>query len=30
MIHFMKNLSIIGGLLYVVVHGSGQLSLEKK
>jgi putative oxidoreductase len=30
MIHFMKNLSIIGGLLYVVVHGSGQLSLDNK
>ena len=30
MIHFMKNLSMMGGLLYVVVHGSGQLSLEKE
>ena len=30
MIHFMKNLSMIGGLLYVVVHGSGSLSLERR
>lgn len=30
MIHFMKNLSMMGGLLYVVVHGSGQLSLAKE
>ena len=30
MIMFMKNISIMGGLLFVVVHGSGQLSLEKK
>lgn len=30
MIHFMKNLSMMGGLLYVVVHGSGPLSLEKE
>lgn len=29
MIHFMKNVSMMGGLLYVVVHGSGPLSLEK-
>ena len=29
MIHFMKNISMIGGLLYVVVHGSGPLSLER-
>jgi putative oxidoreductase len=28
-IQFMKNLSIMGGLLYVVVYGSGPLSLEK-
>ena len=27
MIHFMKNISMMGGLLYVVVHGSGPLSL---
>jgi len=26
-IHFMKNLSMMGGLLYVVVYGSGPLSL---
>ena len=29
MIHFMKNLSIMGGLLYVVVHGSGPLSVDR-
>ncbi|MBI1174867.1 MAG: DoxX family membrane protein [Sideroxydans sp.] len=29
MIHFMKNISMMGGLLYVVVHGSGALSVEK-
>lgn len=29
MIHFMKNLSMMGGLLFVVLHGSGSLSLEK-
>ena len=29
MIHFMKNISMIGGLLYVVVHGSGALSLDR-
>jgi putative oxidoreductase len=28
MIHFMKNVSILGGLLYVVVHGSGPLSVD--
>lgn len=29
MIHFMKNIAMMGGLLYVVVHGSGPLSLDK-
>ncbi|MFZ6691717.1 DoxX family protein [Undibacterium sp. SXout20W] len=29
MIHFMKNLSMAGGLLFAVVHGSGNLSLER-
>lgn len=29
MIHFMKNISMAGGLLYVLVHGSGPLSLDK-
>ncbi len=29
MIHFMKNISMMGGLLYVLVHGSGPLSLGK-
>jgi len=28
MIHFMKNVSVLGGLLYVVVHGSGPLSVD--
>jgi putative oxidoreductase len=27
MIHFMKNVSMMGGLLYVVVYGSGPLSV---
>lgn len=27
MIHFMKNISMMGGLLYVVVHGSGPISV---
>jgi putative oxidoreductase len=27
MIHFMKNVSMMGGLLYVVVYGSGPLSI---
>ena len=30
MTHFMKNLSIMGGLLYVAVHGSGPISIEGK
>jgi uncharacterized membrane protein YphA (DoxX/SURF4 family) len=25
----MKNLAILGGMLYVVVYGSGPLSLDK-
>ena len=28
-IQFMKNLAMMGGLLYVVVYGSGPMSLEK-
>lgn len=28
MIHFMKNLAIMGGLLYVVAYGGGPLSVE--
>lgn len=28
MIHFMKNLSIMGGMLYVVVYGSGPLAVD--
>jgi putative oxidoreductase len=27
-VQFMKNLAMMGGLLYVVVHGPGPLSLE--
>lgn len=27
MIHFMKNVSMMGGLLYVVVYGSGPFSV---
>ena len=30
MIHFMKNLSIMGGLLFVVAHGSGAFSLDRR
>lgn len=29
MIHFMKNISIAGGLLMVIVNGSGPYSLER-
>ena len=29
MIHFMKNLSIMGGMLYVIAYGSGPYSLQK-
>lgn len=28
MIHFMKNISMVGGLLFVVIHGSGALSVD--
>ena len=28
-IMFLKNLSMMGGLLYVIVYGSGPLSLDK-
>jgi putative oxidoreductase len=28
MIHFLKNISMMGGLLFVVVHGSGPMSLD--
>lgn len=30
MIHFMKNISMAGGLLYVWVFGSGPLSIDGK
>jgi putative oxidoreductase len=26
--HFLKNVCILGGLLYVAIHGSGPLSIE--
>lgn len=29
-IMFMKNLAIMGGLLYIMVHGSGPISVDKK
>jgi len=29
MVHFMKNISILGALLYIVVHGSGPLSIDR-
>lgn len=28
MIHFMKNISMMGGLLFVAIHGSGALSAD--
>ncbi len=30
MIHFMKNITMMGGLLYVMVHGAGPLSVDRK
>jgi putative oxidoreductase len=30
MIHFMKNMAMMGGMLFVVVHGAGPLSLDGK
>jgi len=30
MIHFMKNISMAGGLLYVLIHGSGGWSLDSR
>jgi putative oxidoreductase len=27
---FMKNIAIMGGLLYIMVHGSGPMSVDKK
>ena len=29
MIHFLKNLSVMGGLLYVAAHGAGRLSMDE-
>jgi hypothetical protein len=28
MIHFMKNLSIMGAMLFIVANGSGPMSLD--
>ena len=28
MIHFMKNVSMLGGLLYVIMYGSGPFSVD--
>jgi putative oxidoreductase len=28
MIHFLKNLSMSGGLLYVLTYGAGRISLD--
>ena len=28
-IHFLKNLAMIGGLLYVTIYGSGRLSVDR-
>lgn len=30
MIHFMKNLAMMGGLLYVLTYGPGRLSLDAR
>ena len=30
MIHFMKNISMAGGLLFVIIHGSGAVSIDKQ
>ena len=29
-IMFMKNIAIMGGLLYIMVHGSGPISVDRK
>ena len=29
-IHFLKNLAILGGLLLVIVHGAGAASLDRR
>ncbi len=29
MIHFMKNMAMMGGILFVVIHGGGPLSLDR-
>jgi putative oxidoreductase len=28
MIHFLKNLSMMGGLLYVATYGAGRISID--
>lgn len=29
MIHFMKNISMMGGQLFVVIHGAGAISMDR-
>jgi putative oxidoreductase len=29
MVHFMKNLAMMGGMLFVMVHGGGALSMDR-
>lgn len=28
--HFMKNVAIIGGLMFVMLHGAGPLSMDNR
>jgi hypothetical protein len=30
MIHFLKNLSMMGGLLYVMTYGPGRVSIDAR
>ncbi len=30
MIHFMKNVSIAGGFLFLIVHGAGNYALDNR
>ncbi|HSQ02672.1 MAG TPA: DoxX family protein, partial [Burkholderiales bacterium] len=30
MIHFMKNITILGGMMYVIVFGAGPLSVDQR
>jgi putative oxidoreductase len=29
-IHFMKNIALVGGMLYVVAHGTGRISVDAR